>query len=96
MEKYIKFIPLALFCSFVIKGLMYGVSYVDTSVYLVLGAMAAFFEWKLQYKRMEVLHVRMDEIDKHLTNIYKSQEELKSHVASAKLASTYRPTSVAK
>jgi hypothetical protein len=92
VEKYSKFVPLSLFCGYAIKGLIQGTTIQDAVIFLVLGGLAAIFDWKIQNKRMEALHKRCDKIDEVCTALYKEQENLKSRLGASQMAQGMRPT----
>lgn len=92
-EKYVKYVPMGLLFSFGIKALVSHPSFVDAAILLVLGAIAGFYEWKVQneaieqvYKEAAIVHKRMEEIDKHLSSLYKNDEEFKSYIGGVRLA----------
>jgi hypothetical protein len=60
---------------------------------LICGLVSVFYEFQYQSKNSKVLHKRLDEIDKHLTQLYKSDNEIKADVASAKLTTSMRQMS---
>jgi hypothetical protein len=77
----IKYIPLALFCVFALKSLILGVVLYDVLLAAVLACISAFYEFKSNDREMQVLQTRCDEIDKHLTELYKADREFKDFVS---------------
>lgn len=94
MDKHVKFIPLSLFVVFSLKCLVLSVSAIDAPLLLILGLVSAFYEYQFQNRKNEVLHKRLDEVDKHLTSLYKQQQELKNDLATAKLGPQMRQMQV--
>jgi hypothetical protein len=91
LEKYSKFVPLSLFCGYAIKGLINGTTLQDAAIFLVLGALAAVFDWKIQNKRIDALHQRCNKIDEVCTALYKAQDDLKSRLSASQMAQGMRP-----
>jgi hypothetical protein len=92
MDKYIKFIPLSLFCVFALKCLVISVGALDAPLLLILGVVSAFYEYQFQNRKTELLHKRFDEVDKHLSTLYKSSQEVKADMSTFKLAGQMRKT----
>jgi hypothetical protein len=90
MDNHIKFIPLSLFCVFALKCLVLSVGAIDAPVLLILGVISAFYEYQFQNRKTELLHKRFDEVDKHLTALYKAQQDVKSDMSTFKLAGQIR------
>lgn len=85
MEKYIKYVPLSLFILATAKALIITPTWSDAPLLIILASISAFYEYKNQEKKMEVLHKRCDAIDVHLSTLYKGQEEFKSYASALKL-----------
>lgn len=83
--EYIKYVPLILFSAFAIKALVVGATLIDAPILLVLGAIAAFYEYKAQEKKISLLQKRCDTIDTYLTTLTKNDEEIKTYISGLKL-----------
>lgn len=90
----IKLLPMALFCALFTKILICGSSWTDAGVLLILGIYSAFYEFSLQNKSTKIIHARLDEFDKHLTALYKGQEDVKTKVSAAAMAQNFRPANL--
>lgn len=89
---YLKYLPLALFTAAVGKGLVLGFGLVDAPILLILGSMAAFYEFKVNDVKIKVMQARCDTVDKHLTTLYKEVESLKSYNTGIKVGNQMRST----
>lgn len=90
MDK-IKYIPLALFVLFSGKALISGVnSYESASGLLILGAIAAFYEFKSQEKTVTLLSDEISKQREEQKRLEKELEALKSTVSSIKLTNQFR------
>ena len=92
MDKYIKFLPLTLFLIFGLKCLFFGALAADAPVLLILGLVSGFYEFQHQGRDAKTIHKRFDEVDKHLTALYKTQNEVKADMSTFKLAGQIRKT----
>lgn len=90
MDNYTKFFPLGLFLVFALKCLIFGAAITDAPVLLILGLVTAFYEYQFQGREAKLLHKRFDEIDKHLSVLYKTSQEVKADMATFKLTSQFR------
>lgn len=92
MDK-IKHIPLFLFAVASLKLLILGADWPMAAVLLVLGGIAAFWEYKSQEKKFKDL----EEILKKQNEVQIAQarvlDELRSNMSAVKIASGMRPTS---
>jgi len=93
MEKYIKYVPLILFCALAIKALIVGSVIADAPFLLILAVLSGFYEYNHQSKKLQVIHKRCDEIDKHLTALYKANQDLKTDLQTSKLSSQFQKIS---
>lgn len=89
-EPYLKYIPLGMFFAFGIKTLLTSATLTDAALLLVLGGVAGYYEWKSQTKATALLHARCNEIDKHLNDFKKTQDEMKGYISGLKLAQASR------
>lgn len=46
IEKYVKFVPLSLFCAYFIKALIFSVNFPEATILAVLASAACFFLYK--------------------------------------------------
>lgn len=90
--QFLKYLPLALFTIAVGKGLVLGFTWIDAPVLVILGSMAAFYEFKVNEAKIKLMQARCDAVDKHLTTLYKEQESLKSHFSGIKVGNQMRST----
>ena len=86
MKNLEKFVPLVLFVAVGLKGLIYSYSWVDMGILAILGAISAYYEFKVQNEQIQKMNKRCDAIDEHLTSLYKTNEELKGYFSGVKLA----------
>jgi hypothetical protein len=92
---HVKFVPLSLFAIFALKSLILGATLVDAPLLLIIGSVAVFYEIQFQTKNAKILHKRLDEVDKHLSALYKNDNEIKADIASAKLTASMRQANFA-
>jgi hypothetical protein len=90
IDKARKLVPLCFFCLFSMKALVLGASWTDLGFLAVLAGISAFFEYFSNSKELEIVHKRLAEVDKHLTELYKKDDEIKTYVSSAKLGASLR------
>lgn len=81
---YIKHLPVVLLTIFCGKALFVGLSYENIAVIGILSAISCFFEYKSQNIEIEKINRRCEAIDKHLTDLYKANQEINSQLASIK------------
>ena len=81
----IKYLPLSLFVLYSAKLLILGGSYVDAPLLLILGTVAAFYEFKSQDKKLAEMEQKLERINL----LEKDHENLKTHVSGLKLGQTY-------
>jgi hypothetical protein len=75
-----------LFVAATLKYLVLGVpDYTDIGLLTVLGSLTAYFQWKEHKDELEKLNKRCDAVDKHLTQLYKNDEDFKSKLSSLNL-----------
>lgn len=87
----IKYIPLSLFVLFSGKALLVGVSSLESAAaLLILGGIAAFYEFKSQDKALVALKKQIEEQNKLIEENKKELNEVKTHVASFKLQTQFR------
>lgn len=88
---YVKYLPLALFTVLFGKLLVVGPSWSEATLLLIVGAFAAFYELNYQTAANKVLHARMEQVDAHLSALYKEQSELKNRLSASNAAQSFRP-----
>jgi hypothetical protein len=81
----IKYVPLSLFCLLSIKLLVVGSVLADAPILLILALLAAFYEIKSNDAKLKLMHSRCDVLDKHITDLYKVNEESRNYIAGMKL-----------
>lgn len=92
MDK-IKFIPLAISSLFGLKLLVLGGNLESACILAVLGGISAFYEFKVQNKKIKDLEEKVESYNKTMEEKAKEIESLKTHVSSIKLGSQLRPAS---
>ena len=88
---YVKYVPMALFTVLFGKLFVVGAAWQDAVLLLILGVYAAFYELNYQTAANKVLHARMEQVDAHLTALYKEQSELKNRISASQAAQSFRP-----
>lgn len=94
MDKVSRFIPLSIFCLYFGKLFFTPVTYANSSILLILGAVVCFYESKLSGKQSEAIQASIAELRKDLNDKQKEIDSLKGSVAGMKLGSTLRPQNV--
>jgi len=87
--EYLKYLPLSLFTLAVGKGLIIGFSWVDAPILLILGGIAAFYEFKSNDKKVALLQTRLDLVDKHLTEFNVKLDKVQTHSSAMSLGQQY-------
>jgi predicted negative regulator of RcsB-dependent stress response len=90
MEKYIKYVPLALFSLYAVKCLVFPTTFVNGVILGVLGCIAGYYEWKSQNSEVAKLRQEFSSFTEKLTTLNKSHEDLKSAVSTAKFSQQIR------
>ena len=90
MEKYLKYMPMALFSLYALKCLVFPTTFVNGMILGVLGCIAGYYEWKSQHSEMDKLHKELDELTNKLNSLSKSHEDLKNSVSTAKFSQQIR------
>jgi hypothetical protein len=83
-------LPLALFCLYFIKTLIRPAGYEDAVILLVLGSIAAFYEFKSSETKITNLENQMTKLGETIELRNKEVDSIKSAVASMKLAQGMR------
>lgn len=89
MEK-LKYIPLGLFSVYFLKISLQTATLSDAAILLILGSIAAFYEFKSNDKKLLELESQISEIQKTTDLKLKDLDGVKSQVASIKLANNYK------
>ena len=89
MQKYIKHLPLAMFMAYFIKVSLFSVTYVEAVILLILGAAAAFFEFKSNDIKITELDAKVSLYEKQVEAKLKEIEAIKGQVAGLKLSSSF-------
>jgi hypothetical protein len=66
IEKYIKFVPLSLFCAYFLKALIFSVSYPEAAILAVLAAASCFFLYKDSDSKLKELDEKIILSNKNL------------------------------
>lgn len=95
MDKFRRFLPLATFSIYFAKiTLQPSTSYPEALILLILGSIAAYFEYKHQSGRMESMEKQITEMNKDLQEKLKDIDAIKSSMASLKLQNGMRQLNV--
>lgn len=94
MENKIKYLPLGAFALYFLKVSLQPVTLTEAAILLILGSIAAFYEFKSADKKLANLEQRLIDQEKEfkaLKEFYsKDIDSVKSHIASIKLSTGYR------
>jgi hypothetical protein len=86
MEKYIKWIPLSLFCLTMGKILILGASWESVGLAFISGALTALYEYKNHDKQVKALEKKVEDIISAANNQAKAIEEIRSSLGSVRIA----------
>ena len=86
-----KYLPLAAFCIYFAKVTILPSSYPEAVILLILGSVAAYFEYKSNDKKIAALEEQFKAQQKDLEDKAKDIEHLKSSITSMKLSAGMRP-----
>lgn len=90
MEKYAKYIPLALFCLAVGKLLIFPATWEGAAGTLVVGLLAGAYEFKNQDKKIKELEDKLETVTLVVNNHGKAIENAQSGVSALRLATQMR------
>jgi len=90
MQKFIKHLPLAIFCLYFSKVYLQSVSYPEVGILLVLAGIAGYFEYKSNGEALSLLEARLDKQQIQLESKEKELEVIKTTIASLKLSTGMR------
>lgn len=88
MDKYTKYLPLALFSLLAIKLIITGASFADTASLFVLAAAAAYYEFQIQKKIRNEYKEQLQKYEDQVKALALSLDEVRTHVGSLKLSQT--------
>lgn len=91
-ERFVKYLPLALFLLFSLKLLVKGAELSDAPALLILAASACFYEFKSQYRKITELETKVKEIHTISEETRRYAEEARNYVSASKLGGTMRST----
>lgn len=91
LEKYIKYAPLAFFCLFLCKMLVFPATWEGAVVTLVAGLLAGIYEYKNIDKNMKELEQKLEIITTTVNAQAKAIENVSGGVSALRLASQARP-----
>lgn len=95
MDKFRRFLPLAIFCVYFTKVCFQSsTSYPEALILLILGSVAGYFEYKHQSGRMESMEKQLNEMNRDLQEKLKDLDAIKSSMASLKLQNGMRQLNV--
>lgn len=84
-EKYLKLLPLGLFCATIGKLLIFGATWEGAATCLVAAALAGAFEYRNYEKKLKDLEAKIELITIAANNQAKAVEELRNAVGSVRL-----------
>lgn len=87
-----KLVPLVAFCLYFLKVTILPSSYAEAAILLILGAVAAFYEFKGNDQKLNDLQNKLNKMNEDLEKQTKEVEALKSFATSVKLSQSIRPT----
>jgi hypothetical protein len=94
MQKYRKSIPLMAFCLYFLKVSLLPTGPVEASILLILGSVAAYFEYKSNDQKIKDLESKLDLYIKDSAQKFVELEGVKSQVAGIKMATGYKTQSL--
>jgi hypothetical protein len=90
MNKFIKHLPLGIFCLYFSKVYLQAISYPEVGILLVLAGIAGYFEYKSNDQKLTSLEARIDKQQAQLDLKEKELEIIKTTMASLKLSTGMR------
>lgn len=90
MQKYRKSIPLLAFCLYFLKVSLLPTGPVEASILLILGSVAAYFEYKSNDQKIKDLETKLDLHTSEAAKKFAELESVKSQVAGIKMATGFR------
>lgn len=93
MDRYKKNIPLGIFSLYFIKVCLQPVTLTEAAILMILGTVAAFYEFKSTDKKILELEQKVNGHQEQIEQKFKELDGVKSQVAGIKLASSYSKTS---
>lgn len=90
MESKVKYLPLGAFALYFLKVSLQPVTLTEAAILLILGSVAAFYEFKSTNKKILDLEAQIKNQQKLIEDKFREFEGVKSQVAGIKLASNYR------
>lgn len=94
MENYTKRLPLALFSAYVIKLMIQGATFADGVAILILAAVYAINEHKLQNSQFTELKQELTKIKEDIELAKKSAEDAKTSIVGMKMQGGFKMSSV--
>lgn len=93
MERLMKYVPSLLFIAFSIKGLINGFSWADSPILLIMGGLAAYYEFARQSKESLGFQKEIKEMRDTQAKLVKDLDNLNTHVSSMKLGISLKTAS---
>lgn len=90
MENKIKYLPLGAFALYFLKISLQPVTLTEAAILLILGTIAAFYEFKSTNKKILDLESQIQNQQKLIEEKFRDLDGVKSQVAGIKLAANYR------
>lgn len=95
MEKYAKYVPLALFCLVAGKLLVFPATWEGAAAAMVVGLLAGAYEFKNQDKKITELEEKLETVTNVVNNHGKAIENTQSGVSALRLATQMKQQTVA-
>lgn len=93
MNKFIKHLPLGIFCLYFSKVYLQSISYPEVGTLLVLAGIAGYFEYKSNNEALSLLEQRINKQQIQIESKEQELEIVKTTIASLKLSSGMRQVS---
>jgi outer membrane lipopolysaccharide assembly protein LptE/RlpB len=102
LDKYLKYIPLSLFCLYFTKALIFSISYPEAAILAVLGTVACYFQSKNNEEKLKDFESKILESNKAMEektlaaiqsfeNKVKKVESIEAQINALKINSISRP-----
>lgn len=90
MDKFLKYVPMLLFCLYCGKMLKEGGSYTEAPILAILGLFSAYSLYRAENKQLQETQKTVDQLKNSIEEQNKKIEELRTHVSGLKLSTSVR------
>jgi len=90
MDKFLKYVPMLLFCLYCGKMLKEGGSYSEAPILAILGLFSAYNLYRAENKQLKESNSNIEQLKKSIDEQNKKIEELKTHVSGLKIGTSMR------